>query len=281
MDHQRVLGEVIEWANANDNIRAIVLTGSMARGVEQTDEWSDLDIELYAIDPARLLDDDSWYARFGKVLAVEALPNPGAHPTRLLYLVDGKIDFTVAPATSLGTTRYVRPFRVLFDKDNEALDLAVAVPLTGSPPTPVELLECMNFFFAAALMCAKAIVRGELWPATIRDRDLKQELLTMIEWDHKTRYGWDYDTWYDGKYLGKWADPDVQVALASCWARFDAVDMKRALIASLDLFETLADRAFRADGPIAFDAGAARAEVLRILESTGPDRSPARCSVLP
>jgi aminoglycoside 6-adenylyltransferase len=139
----------------------------------------------------------------------------------------------------------------------------------------------MNFFFAAALMCAKAIVRGELWPATIRDRDLKQELLTMIEWDHKTRYGWDYDTWYDGKYLGKWADPDVQVALASCWARFDAVDMKRALIASLDLFETLADRAFRADGPIAFDAGAARAEVLRILESTGPDRSPARCSVLP
>ena len=136
MDHQRVLAKVVEWASADDNIRAVVLTGSMARGVEHTDEWSDLDIELYVDDPARLLDDDSWYATFGKVLAVEALPNPGAHPTRLLYLVDGKIDFTVAPATSLRTTRYVRPFRVLIDKDKKAIDLAVAVPLTARPPTP-------------------------------------------------------------------------------------------------------------------------------------------------
>ena len=128
----------------------------------------------------------------------------------------------------------------------------------------------MNFFFAAALMCAKAIVRGELWAATIRDRDLKEQLLAMIEWDHKARYGWDYDTWYDGKYLRKWADPDVQEALASCWARFDAVDMSRALIASLDLFETLSDRVSSVDGPIAFDAAAARAEVLRILEIDWP-----------
>ncbi len=59
----------------------------------------------------------------------------------------------------------------------------------------------MNHFYAAASMAAKAIVRGELWAATIRDRDLKQELLSMIEWDHKARYGWAYDTWYDGKYL--------------------------------------------------------------------------------
>jgi aminoglycoside 6-adenylyltransferase len=273
MDHQRVLSEVIQWANADDNIRAVVLTGSMAHGVEQTDEWSDLDIELYVIDPGRLLDDDSWYATFGKVLAVEALPNPGEHPTRLLYLVGGKIDFTVAPATSLGTTRYVRPFRVLIDKDKKAVDLAVASLVTARPPTPADLLECMNFFYAAALMCAKAIVRGELWAATIRDRDLKEQLLAMIEWDQKARYGSDYDTWYDGKYLRKWADPDVQHALASCWARFDAVDMCRALIASLDLFETLADRVSSADPPIAFDVSAARAEVLRILESSGSHRS--------
>jgi aminoglycoside 6-adenylyltransferase len=273
MDHQGVLGTIIEWAEADDNIRAVVLTGSMARGVEHTDEWSDLDVELYAEDQARLLDDDSWYATFGKVLAVEALPNPGEHPTRLLYLVDGKIDFTVAPATSLATTGYVRPFRVLIDKDEKAVDLAVAVPLPARWPTPAELVECMNFFFAAALMCAKAIVRGELWAATIRDRDLKDQLLTMIEWDHKARYGWDYDTWYDGKYLRAWADADVQQALASCWARFDAGDMRRALIASLDLFEILAERLQSATGSIAFDVAAARAEVLRILESSGSDRS--------
>jgi aminoglycoside 6-adenylyltransferase len=271
VDHQHVLAKVIDWASAADNIRAVVLTGSMARGAEHTDEWSDLDIELYAEDPARLLDDDSWHGNFGTVLAVEALPNPGDHPTRLLYLVDGKIDFTVAPTTMLGTTPYLRPFRVLLDKDRRTAGLTVG-SAPSLPPAPADVLRCMNHFYAAALMYAKAVVRGELWAATIRDRDLKEHLLAMIEWDHKARYGWDYDTWYDGKYLSKWADADVREAIASCWARFDAADMSRALSASLDLFKTLAHRFARTTAPVPFDTTGPHAEVLRILASTGPDR---------
>jgi aminoglycoside 6-adenylyltransferase len=271
VDHELVLDTIIEWAQADENIRAVVLTGSMARGVEHTDEWSDLDVELYAVDPARLLDDDSWYGTFGTVLAVEALPNAGDHPTRLLYLVDGKIDFTVAPVSSIGARRYVRPFRVLVDKDETAANLALQSASSAGPPSAADVLRCMNHFYAAALMAAKAIVRGELWAATIRDRDLKAELLSMIEWDHKARYGWAYDTWYDGKYLATWADKDVQDGLANCWARFDPSDMTRALVANLDLFDEVARRVSSATDAASFDGAGARAEALRILGRAEPN----------
>lgn len=101
------LSEVIAFAE-DENIRVVLVTGSTARG--ETHPLSDLDVELYGRDPQPLLPDDSWHWRFGRVVAVEALPNPGWHPTRLLYLTGAKkIDFVIAPVTALHDARYDRP----------------------------------------------------------------------------------------------------------------------------------------------------------------------------
>lgn len=59
-------------------------------------------------------------------------------------------------------------------------------------------------------MCAKATVRDELWAAKFRDQDLNARLLQMIEWDHRARYGADYDTRYLGTRMTTWMDPDVR-----------------------------------------------------------------------
>jgi aminoglycoside 6-adenylyltransferase len=189
-------------------------------GPEHVHALSDLDVELYVKQPATLLDHDAWYGEFGEILVVEALPNPGWHPTRLVYYVDGKIDFMIGPVGALRTTRYVRPFRVLLDKDHATDTLAAASPLETLPPNEASYRECNNWFYAAALMCAKCVVRYDPWQAKFRDWDLKQQLIRMIEWDHKTRYGWSYDTWSRGKRLRQWIDADVFAALDDCWAGF-------------------------------------------------------------
>src|SRR5918911_765530 len=242
MDHDEVIDRVLVWARAEDNVRAVVLTGSAAVGHEQMDEFSDLDIELYTIDPSRLLDDNSWYVPFGEVLVVEALSNPGWHPTRLVYYVGGKIDFMVGPVAALPTTRYGRPFRVLLDKDEVTGALTMAQQLGNAPPESATVLRCIHWFYAAALMCAKCVVRDEPWMAKVRDWDLKRELLHMIEWDHKTRHGWSYDTWYNGKHLNRWVNEDIRAALDACWAGFAVSDTARALVAAVDLFDTLSTR---------------------------------------
>jgi len=46
MDQQRVLDDVRRWTSTDENVRLVVLTGSMAREGHAADELSDLDIEL-------------------------------------------------------------------------------------------------------------------------------------------------------------------------------------------------------------------------------------------
>ena len=265
MNHERTLADVVAWASTNENIRLLVLTGSLARGSDAADSLSDLDLELYVRDPDSLLTGRDWYQRFGEVLAVEELENPDWNPTRLIYYIDGKIDFMIAGvAVANDGVEYDRPFRVLIDKDERAGRLRIVSP-PAVPPTQEEFSTCVNWFSAAAIMSAKSIVRGELWMAKVRDWDLKEQLLQMIEWDHKARYGWEYDTSYLGTKMHAWMDPDIIAAIAPCWSDFSPQNMRSALTASTALFERLADRSGIALGLAPLDHEAFKRELRRLL----------------
>jgi aminoglycoside 6-adenylyltransferase len=261
LNHDRAIAAIVDWALTDDNIRAAVLTGSVAAGPEHMDELSDLDVELYALDESKLLNDRAWYELFGDVLVVEELVNPGWHPTRLVYYVGGKIDFMIGPIGALASARYDRAFRVLVDKDHLADLGATAAPPVQRRPDHEDYVRCIHWFYAAALMLAKCIARDEPWLAKVRDWDLKRELLQMIEWDHKARYGWTYETWYLGKHMDRWMDPDIRAALDSCWSGFDVLSAPAALFATLDLFETLSERTADALGFEQFNPRAVRDEV--------------------
>ncbi|HEX8918711.1 MAG TPA: aminoglycoside 6-adenylyltransferase, partial [Chloroflexota bacterium] len=238
MDIEATLDQLLSWAAIEDNIRAVVLTGSAARGA--ADQYSDLDIELYVIDSIRLLDHDDWYRQFGRVLVVESLENEGWNPTRLIYYGGGKIDFTILAVSVLRRgVEFDRPFRVLLDKDDMAGAFR-AVPLPGAqPPTEAEFLECVNWFYAALIMWSKQVARDDPWAAKMRDRDSKQMSLRMLEWDHKARKGWTYDTWHLGAHLRDWVDPDLLPAITATWCGTDPVESARAIRSSLTLFDAL------------------------------------------
>jgi aminoglycoside 6-adenylyltransferase len=267
MDQQGVLESVQAWAAADPNIRLVVLTGSVARGPDATDALSDLDVELYVVDPGELLNHRDWYQQFGKVLVVEELENPDWHPTRLIYYVDGKIDFMVASleAATQGI-QYDGPYRVLVDKDGLSRHLNHSSD-PPSAPSGAEFARCVNWFYAAAFMYAKCIVRDEPWMAKLRDADLKSELLEMIVWDHKSRYGWGYDTWHNGSHMREWMDSEVATAASECWADFSIEGMKEALIASVALFDRLSTRTAAALGMESFDSTLVREEIDRLLSS--------------
>jgi aminoglycoside 6-adenylyltransferase len=266
MDYGWVRAELAVWAAGEENVRAVVVTGSVARGAD--DGLSDLDVEVYVRDGAPLLSTPGWYERFGEVLVVEALPNPGSVPTRLVYYRGGKIDFSVV-AVDRPPPRHDRPFVVLVDKDGSLADrAAVAGPATGVggvPCSPSELRETDHWFWAAALMCARAVVRREPWVASGRLRDAQSNLLRMVEWDHKARYGWSYETWFLGKHLRDWADADVVDALGGCFARLDESEIVEALVAAVELFVRLSDRTSGNLGMAEFHHAQVRAELDRIL----------------
>jgi aminoglycoside 6-adenylyltransferase len=253
------------------------LTGSLAG--HKAHPESDVDIELYVRDPSVLLGSDTWYRQFGDVLVVEELDNPGWHPTRLVYYADGKIDFMVAPADVLrGGVRYDRPFVVLLDKDGMAPALRLAAS-DEAPPSLSDFTRCVNWFYAGTIAWAKCLARSEPWAAKVRDWDTKVQMLSMIEWDHKVRHGWDYETWFGGTHLHEWMDPDIVAAVAHCWSGFSLGDSLRALRASLELFERLSVRTAVALGFAPFDATGVRRRIDDLVSRAGDDRLNARRDV--
>jgi aminoglycoside 6-adenylyltransferase len=266
MDYERVLAQLRDWALKDDDVRAVVMTGSGA--AKTAHPLSDRDIEIYSTDVDALLADESWWKDLGQVLVVERLENPGRHPTRLVYYVGGKLDLNFLRAERLADQAYHRPFQVLVDKDGTAP--REVTPPAWEQPGASEFEESLNLAYAAALMLAKAIVRGELWSAKIRDEDLKDQLLAMIEWDHRARYGPDFDTRYLGTRMTEWMDADVRDGLLTCWGHFDAADTEAALRSSMNLYVTLATRAALNLGLPTFDHDALKVELETILSQRPP-----------
>ncbi|MDP9184873.1 MAG: aminoglycoside 6-adenylyltransferase, partial [Actinomycetota bacterium] len=232
-------------------------------------ELSDIDLELYVREPERLLGHDEWYRRFGEVLVVEVLENPEWHPTRLVYYANGKVDFMIASVdvAAVGVA-FDRPFQVVVDKDGLA-DRMSFVPAVTKPPTPEEFTECIHWFYAAALMWVKHCVRRDPWAAKLREWEANGQLLRMVEWDHRSRHGWDYDTWYLGSHLRDWMDADTVEALSRCWADFSEPNMANAAAASVALFDALSGRAADAVGLPRFDARAVRFEIDQLVSRAG------------
>ncbi|WP_263995404.1 aminoglycoside 6-adenylyltransferase [Mycobacterium yunnanensis] len=193
MDYTTALDALVKWAERTDSVRGVLVTGSAAAG--DVHPLSDRDIEIYAHHVESLLEDESWWNGLGEVLVAERLANGVGPPTRLIYYAGGKLDFTLIPAGELATAVHTRPFQVLVDKDACAPQSPSSVEIPNPPGTD-DVDEAIQWGYAAALMCAKAVVRDELWSAKLRDNDLKDELLRMIEWDHRWRYGASIDTRY-------------------------------------------------------------------------------------
>ena len=262
VDQARVLDDVVAWATDDLNVRLVVVTGSFAFG--DHDELSDLDIELYVRETHPLLEETAWFERFGDVLVTEALENPDWHPTRLVYYVDGKIDFMIAPVSVLSEgVVYDIPYLVPVDKDGRAdrLEPTVGVP----PPSAEAFRRCIDWFYAAALQYAKAVVRDDPWPVKTRDADLKARLLQMLEWEHGVRTGWASRPPHNGSRIEEWAAPDIVATIAACWADFSMPASVEALRNSIQLFDRVSERVATS---LVFDARPGRpaaAEADRIL----------------
>jgi aminoglycoside 6-adenylyltransferase len=70
---------------------------------------------------------------------------------------------------------------------------------------------------------------------------MQRLLLQMIEWHARATRGWDYDTWFRGRFLEKWADPRAVEGLRNAFAHYDTEDIGRALIEEVKLFRWIAE----------------------------------------
>ncbi|WP_324192585.1 aminoglycoside 6-adenylyltransferase [Nocardia transvalensis] len=252
-DEQFVAG-LIEWAGERDEIRAVLRTGSRARGDGSTDALSDHDIELYTTDLDRYTESDAWVRELGAVAVNIELEGPYDNPAHLVFFADGtKADFQVVPVDMLAELAaglddlHERGYQVLFDRDGVTAGLPApsgAAPEVELPDEDEFRAHCAEFWFEIAHL-PRYLARGELWVVKARDWETKELLLTAIEWHARAHYGPGHDVWHNGTRMSEWAAPGV-------WDRVEAMfaigDSLRQAQTAADLFADLTQDIATASG---------------------------------
>jgi aminoglycoside 6-adenylyltransferase len=260
--YERLMGRFRRWAETRFDIRTAVVVGSRARVDHPADEWADLDVVIVTRDPEHYVSTSDWIDSFGKPLLTFVEPTSVGDDKERRVLYEGMLDVDFAiisqeRAQGLFQARadpralaqisnlLGRGVRVLVDKDGMASQLNALAASVKKPrfrrPTQNEFLEVVNDFFYHAVFTAKHLRRGELWwTVTCLDCHMQHSLLRMIEWHALATHDWKHDTWFRGRFLEEWAHPKAIEELHEAFAHCDKKDIKRALLATVDLFRWLA-----------------------------------------
>lgn len=239
---------IAAWAAEEDGVRAAAVVGSQARSEVPADEWSDLDVVLFARDPDALLKREDWVQRFGRVRLTFLEPTAvGSQRERRVLFEDGlDVDFSVVPFEVLDDPVAVsvaaRGFRVLVDKDGALERRLAELPAAHPPaaPTQHDFDELTADFLYHVVWAARKLRRGEIFTAKLCvDGYLKWLLLKLLEWEARSRNP-ELDTWHNGRFLERWANPEALEQLRNAYARYDETEVRHALWVTVDLFRQVA-----------------------------------------
>lgn len=121
-DVSKLLDQVVSWAAHREDVHAVGLAGSWARGTATRE--SDVDLVLIVENVDELLNDNGWLPRFGEVAAASK-EDWGLLQSRRVHYGDGlEVEFGLtttqwaAVPLDPGTSRVVADgFEVLYDPD--------------------------------------------------------------------------------------------------------------------------------------------------------------------
>lgn len=245
---KKILKSIEKWVKNQENIRAVILLGSLARKGD-TDRLSDIDLHLLVENPNLFTEQDSWYEDFGPVwLAVFRLENEEVN-WKIIYDGGILVEFFISPMNTLekmGSSlplHYEPGYSVLIDKDKLTKNLPKASGAARPPgrPTEKDFQNTLSDFWLNAYHVAKYLWRRDLWRAKHHDWLMKGNLLEMMGWHSLLIEGQQSFTTYQGKGLQGWITPEIFTSLMTVFGRFYPADSWRALEDTIKLFTKLSN----------------------------------------
>ena len=247
MPEHEWLDKIVHWARGQGPIRAVVVTGSLARNDGTVDEWSDLDLQIIASDFAQYLYDDSWLDGLGEVWI--RFPLEPTAPYRLVWFAGGKkVDFQFISIAALQemtksgelSAEYQRGYIVALDKDKICQNLPPPpyVFPQDELPDAEALHKVINEFWFEAMHVAQFIRRREFWVVKFRDWTMKTSLLQVLAW-HARAADPTVNTWLIGRRIRGWVDDETYATLEGIWPSWDAAELWRSLLMQIELFHRL------------------------------------------
>lgn len=241
-----LIKSIKNWAEDQDDIRAVILLGSYA-SKKKTDPLSDVDLFLFTHHPERYLEDETWSDALAPVWLTLTQHEENAFQRTVIYDEGLMVEFSFFPGATLKEFQQSLPpelepgYKVLVDKDKQArlLPKPVRKNIPPTRPAPAELHHTIAAFWKDAYLLAKYLRRDDLWRAKHYDWALKQHLLQVMSWHALICRRQDDFTDYQGKHIKEWADPDAYLTLMGAFGRFYPADSWRALDETIKIFRAL------------------------------------------
>jgi aminoglycoside 6-adenylyltransferase len=248
---------LIDWANAQDLIRAVILTSSRAIPHASLDLFSDYDVILVTQSVESFYTDRAWLETFGPVLAIyrdPMIPENGLERSAYVVQYENglKIDFNLWPVELLRRVtegahlpaEFDAGYHVLLDKDG--LTSGLKAPTYSSyipaPPTEAHYLALIEGFFLDTTYVAKYLWREDLMAAKhILDHSLKHgHLLPMLEWHAEIAHQWSLKPGPYGRRLKRHLPPDLWSDLESLYVGPGLEENWQALFRTITLMHRTA-----------------------------------------
>ncbi len=71
---------------------------------------------------------------------------------------------------------------------------------------------------------------------------MKKRLIKIIEASEKEDHGKDYNTWFEGRFIEKWANSETVEKLKDCFSGYSKNEILEALKHNIELFKALAEK---------------------------------------
>jgi aminoglycoside 6-adenylyltransferase len=218
-NEQEMLALIINIAQNDDRIRAVMINGSRVNPTAKPDIFQDFDITYFVTDIESFMTNHTWIAPFGELMILqmpEAMDDPppmnDGHFAYLMQFTDGnRIDLTLFPLANLHEFQRESLSSMLLDKDSlfEPLPAPSESDYLPKPPTAKQFADCCNEFWWVVLYVAKGLWREEIiYAKYMLDPVVREQLLKMLTWHVgiKTQFAEG-----SGKY-GKWLKQHLEPA---------------------------------------------------------------------
>ncbi len=249
-----LLEKILAFARAREDISCLAQIGSRAGPEALSDEFSDLDLLLVVKNISPYFSGETWLDEIADrwITFNEAAPEINFYERRVIFAGGLDVDFVLVDEAILKEDVGRLPVAKEICRENLLVlnDRAEISPYldklrVGKPPfafpVQTEFSNLVNDFYFHYLWAYKKILRGEYWVALgCIDSYLKTRLLLMLEWHERACHGIEYDTFYAGRHLEKWLEPELAPQVPELFSRYHPVEMESVLRKNVEFFTRIA-----------------------------------------
>ena len=245
---------IIDTAENDDRIRAILLNGSRANHKIPSDKYQDFDIVYIVDDLASFNSDLSWTNVFGDKL-IWQLPDDmvvgaknekkgGSFALLMLFKDGNRIDLTLLSKDKIETVYQADSLTVVWlDKDNifSNVDSPNDTDYLVKEPGEKEFLDTCNEFWWVCTYVAKGLVRNEIiYSKEMLETAVRPMFMNVIAWHIGTETNFSVSVGKGGKFMKGFLSPALYNRILQTYSDHVLENNWNALFLMMNVFGELA-----------------------------------------